>query len=79
MNFFGKSDMGKMRTMNQDSYLIRPLSKNAALCVVCDGMGGAKSGNVASELAVATFAKQVAKYATASQPNSTRIATYFSP
>lgn len=63
MNFFGKSDMGRMRTMNQDSYLIRPICKNAALCVVCDGMGGAKSGNVASELAVDTFAKQVAKYA----------------
>ncbi len=52
-----------MRTMNQDSYLIRPICKNAALCVVCDGMGGAKSGNVASELAVETFARQVIKYA----------------
>ncbi len=65
MNFFGKSDTGKIRTMNQDSYLIRPICKNATLCVVCDGMGGAKSGNVASELAVKTFAKQVAKYAAA--------------
>ncbi len=62
MNFFGKSDIGKMRTANQDSYLIRPLCKNATLCVVCDGMGGAKSGNVASESAIETFGERIVKY-----------------
>ncbi len=62
MNFFGKSDMGKMRTANQDSYLIRPICKNATLTVVCDGMGGAKSGNVASESAIETFGESIVKY-----------------
>ncbi len=63
MKFFGKSDTGKMRSANQDSYMIRGMCKNAALCVVCDGMGGAKSGNVASACAVDIFCERVFKYA----------------
>lgn len=65
MYFFGRSDTGKVRSMNQDCFRIVPLCKNAHLCVVCDGMGGAKSGNVASEYAVEVFTKQVAKYSQA--------------
>lgn len=62
MNFFGKSDVGLMRTANQDSYEIRGICKNATLAVVCDGMGGAKSGNVASEYALEVFCERVLKY-----------------
>ncbi len=62
MNFFGKSDVGKVRVMNQDSYIIRPICNNATLCVVCDGMGGAKSGNIASECAIKVFVESVVKY-----------------
>ena len=65
MNFFGKSDVGLVRTENQDSYVIRPVCKNATLCVVCDGMGGAKSGNVASRQAIETFVENVVKYSSA--------------
>ncbi len=65
MNFFGKSDMGMLRSMNQDSYVIRPTCSNATLCVVCDGMGGAKSGNVASECAIEAFVNSVIKYTSA--------------
>lgn len=62
MNFYGQSDTGKMRSMNQDCFRIAHLCKNTSLCVVCDGMGGAKSGNVASECAIEVFVKQVTKY-----------------
>ena len=34
MNFFGKSDTGKVRSANQDSYLIRAITRNATLAVV---------------------------------------------
>ena len=35
------------------------LDKHTVLCVVCDGMGGAKSGNIASSLAVEVFSEEV--------------------
>ena len=63
IHFYGRSDTGKVRAANQDSYIISRICDNAALCVVCDGMGGAKSGNVASECAAAVFAEKVRKYA----------------
>ncbi len=35
------------------------LDENCSLCVVCDGMGGAKSGNVASSMAVEVFNQEI--------------------
>ena len=59
MQSWGLTDVGCARTQNQDAYLIEQLDKNTLLCVVCDGMGGAKSGNVASSLAADVFVQQV--------------------
>lgn len=56
MNVWGLSDTGRVRTQNQDAfYLDAQREEGRAVCVVCDGMGGALAGNVASELAVETF------------------------
>jgi Serine/threonine protein phosphatase len=57
MFFFGKTDIGLRRGSNQDSFFAGGLYRNAALCVVCDGMGGANGGNIASKLAVDVFEK----------------------
>ena len=59
MKYWGLTDVGCTRTQNQDAYLIEQLDKNTLLCVVCDGMGGAKSGNIASSLASDVFVQQV--------------------
>ena len=59
MQYWGITDPGCVRTQNQDTYQIEVLDKNTLLCVVCDGMGGAKSGNVASTLAADVFVQEV--------------------
>lgn len=59
MRSWGLTDKGCVRKMNQDAYDIRQLDRNTLLCVVCDGMGGAKSGNIASSLAVDVFSQEI--------------------
>lgn len=59
MQCWGLSDPGCVRTQNQDAYEIVRLDRNTLLCVLCDGMGGAKSGNIASALAVDVFVQEL--------------------
>lgn len=59
MQYWGLSDPGCTRPQNQDTFLTEKLDRHTLLCVVCDGMGGAKSGNVASELASDVFVQEV--------------------
>src|SRR3954464_4452597 len=47
---FHASDLGRQRQGNEDNYFVR-----APLFVVADGMGGARAGEVASEIAVESF------------------------
>jgi PPM family protein phosphatase len=56
MNYYGLSDKGVVRQINQDVCLTYYDNlSNTVLLVVCDGMGGAKAGNIASEIAADTF------------------------
>ena len=55
MQCWGLTDPGCVRPQNQDIYQIEKMDSSTMLCVVCDGMGGAKSGNVASSLAADVF------------------------
>ncbi len=59
MQCWGLSDPGCVRTQNQDAYQMEKLDRSTLLCVVCDGMGGAKSGNIASSLAVDVFLQEI--------------------
>lgn len=52
MQIFSKTDRGRVRTDNQDAYFAGKITDDSVFAVVCDGMGGANAGNVASELAV---------------------------
>ena len=55
MKFFGISDVGNVRTINEDSYAVAEIADNALLAVVCDGMGGLSCGEVASAMALESF------------------------
>lgn len=59
MQSWGLTDPGCVRKQNQDAYRIEQLDRETLLCVVCDGMGGAKSGNIASTLAVEVFVEEI--------------------
>lgn len=53
IHHWGITDVGAVRAQNQDAFYTNPIREDLLLAIVCDGMGGAKAGNVASELAVA--------------------------
>ena len=59
MQSWGLTDPGCVRKQNQDAYRIEQLDRETLLCVVCDGMGGAKSGNIASTLAMEVFVEEI--------------------
>ena len=59
MEYWGLSDTGKVRAQNQDAFRIEELDRHTVLAAVCDGMGGAKSGNIASRLAIDVFTDEV--------------------
>ena len=59
MQCWGLSDKGNVRSENQDTYVIRSFGRDRTLLLVCDGMGGAKAGNVASMLAAECFVQTV--------------------
>ncbi len=59
MQYWGLTDPGCVREQNQDAFQLEQLDRHTLLCVVCDGMGGAKSGNVASSLAVDVFTQEI--------------------
>lgn len=52
MNIFGSTDKGKVRSSNQDAFMTGRFNDGTVFAVVCDGMGGANGGNIASRLAV---------------------------
>ena len=56
MNCFAQSDKGTVRKENQDCAACAHIRrKGCTIAVVCDGMGGAAGGKLASDLAASTF------------------------
>jgi len=63
MDLWGTTDSGKVRRQNQDVFkVLFDEERNVAVLVVCDGMGGARAGNVASAVAADAFMHHMGKY-----------------
>ena len=63
MEQWGITDSGKIRQQNQDVFkILYDEDKGIAVLVVCDGMGGAKAGNIASSLAADAFMHDIGMY-----------------
>ncbi len=59
---YGITDRGKVRQINQDAYLFDlQAEQDRAVAVLCDGMGGERAGEVASELAANAFLEHALK------------------
>lgn len=56
---WGITDTGTVRQQNQDAFGFQIPGDNCAFGVVCDGMGGAQAGNVASRLGVEHFMREM--------------------
>lgn len=73
MRIVSKTDVGQVRRSNQDAYATGELPGGVAWAVVCDGMGGANGGNVASAMAVKVISGQIsASYRDGMSSNSIR-------
>lgn len=68
-----KSDVGMTRKENQDRFCVKIIDDKTVAAVVCDGMGGAQSGGVASEIAANTvFDRITLNYRNDADDNSIR-------
>lgn len=61
MEVFNKSDIGLVRTQNQDDCRFGVISPSCVWAVVCDGMGGANGGNIASATVVEYISEEIEK------------------
>lgn len=59
MKIVAKTDKGIVRDSNQDAYAVGEFPEEVAWAVVCDGMGGAAGGNIASALAVKVISDKI--------------------
>ena len=57
MKCYGATDIGLVRSSNQDSYVIATNEAGDVFALVCDGIGGGNSGDVASQTAIHYFSE----------------------
>ncbi len=71
MRMTGDTHIGLVRSTNQDALRYGSLDNGGYYAVVCDGMGGANGGNIASHIAVDVLSERiVAAFANGQKPHS---------
>ena len=92
VNVFGRTDVGRMREHNEDAFVVADLTRGQAtlqpevrshavgergtLFMVCDGMGGAAAGEIASAMAIDAILREItASLASVDTPNEEAFAT----
>lgn len=55
MKVYANTDVGCTRQLNEDDFCVLQNQNDDLLAIVCDGIGGAAAGEVASAVAVSTF------------------------
>ena len=61
MQIYGMSDIGLTRESNQDVFYCYRKDENFCFAFVCDGMGGQNGGDVASNMVLNFFSKNIPK------------------
>lgn len=59
MKMWGKTDIGRIRQINQDNFFCETIVDNIAIFCVCDGMGGTNGGHIASKYASREFIHEI--------------------
>jgi len=61
MKTLGNSDIGRIRQNNEDAFRFGSFDDGVTWAVVCDGMGGAAGGQIASSIAADMVGKKIEK------------------
>ena len=69
MQILKKIDIGKVRNSNQDAAEVFMLANNTAFAIVCDGIGGSRGGEIASDRAVQIISEYVKNAFSANMDN----------
>lgn len=69
ISVYGVTDRGALRSQNQDCCAFEAMGQDWAWGVVCDGMGGAKAGDIASRIGMEIFREYMVEKAETTEPD----------
>lgn len=61
INFYGQTDVGKVRANNQDAFSCGRIADETLYLIACDGMGGHSAGDIASQTAITVIETAIKK------------------